>query len=286
MRINEMRRHFEKRGYTEYADLIESQAQRCARFQTVPQDDRDLPIGSSKLGGSPDLPPGTSWPSKGDLSLDFLAQINLKNLNRYPFCRILPSQGQLYFFYDAVDQPRGLDPNDRSRWQIVYYPGTEDALERRMFPDLEFSRALFESCRVEFYEALSPGWDGVPVDVLGLHDFEIDEYTAFVEELSTGKAHQVLGRPGHMETFEYLLQLDCQFLSNGLSTGDDGRPINEIRAKELEPGAADWRLLLQLDSDKNAGMTWHLSGLLNFWIREQDLRSRDFAKVWVLTQVL
>ena len=48
--------------------------------------------------------------------------------------------------------------------------------------------------------------------------------------------------------------------------------------------AADWRLLLQLDTDNDAGMMWGDTGVLYFWIREQDARAKDFSKVWVILQ--
>jgi uncharacterized protein YwqG len=75
-------------------------------------------------------------------------------------------------------------------------------------------------------------------------------------------------------------------VEDGLDLLSTGRPIDTGAAKELEPGAADWKLILQLDSDESVGMKWGGSGLLTFWIRQQALVNRDFRNVWVLTQVL
>ncbi|MDP3853118.1 DUF1963 domain-containing protein, partial [Phenylobacterium sp.] len=47
---------------------------------------------------------------------------------------------------------------------------------------------------------------------------------------------------------------------------------------------ADWRLLLQLDTDDEAGMMWGDVGSLYFWIRERDARIGDFSKVWMILQ--
>ena len=48
------------------------------------------------------------------------------------------------------------------------------------------------------------------------------------------------------------------------------------KAKQLESGIKDWRLLLELGSDENAGLIWTDFGKLYFWIREEDLRNSDF----------
>jgi len=51
------------------------------------------------------------------------------------------------------------------------------------------------------------------------------------------------------------LELECQLVTNGLYLGDLSG-YKDPRRKELEPGADDWTLLIQIDSDDKAKMMW------------------------------
>src|SRR5437870_1820334 len=44
---------------------------------SVKASEKSIPVGASKLGGGPDLPPGTSWPAIDGNPLSFLGQFNL-----------------------------------------------------------------------------------------------------------------------------------------------------------------------------------------------------------------
>lgn len=58
----------------------------------------------------------------------------------------------------------------------------------------------------------------------------------------------------------------------------------DLKTSERMSPTTDWRLLLQIDTDNDAGMMWGDTGMLYFWIREQDARVRDFSKVWMILQ--
>jgi uncharacterized protein YwqG len=79
------------------------------------------------------------------------------------------------------------------------------------------------------------------------------------------------------------MELECQLVSNGVYCGEPSEDDSpETRA--LEGGAKDWRLLLQVDSDDDLGVTWGDLGSLYFWIRESDARSGRFDNCWVVLQ--
>ncbi len=49
--------------------------------------------------------------------------------------------------------------------------------------------------------------------------------------------------------------------------------------EDPRPRADDYLLLFQMDSDGDADILWGDCGVGNFFIREQDLKNRDFSRV-------
>ncbi len=77
-------------------------------------DNNAVPLGSSKVGGCPDLSPGISWPkverdpgetTKG--SIDFIAQINLADVGSFDRDQLLPPEGLLSFFVESPGEALG-----------------------------------------------------------------------------------------------------------------------------------------------------------------------------------
>ena len=74
------------------------------RLYTTPVTESTLSVGTSKLGGVPDLPPEVSWPERKDLPQSFIAQIHLNDVRPYDANKALPQDGMLWFFYDAQQE--------------------------------------------------------------------------------------------------------------------------------------------------------------------------------------
>src|ERR1700730_2356000 len=74
--------------------------------QNTVKEKTEIPIGGSKLGGSPDLPAGFAWPYLYRKPLAFIAQFNLSEVTHFDTAHILPERGMLYFFCD-VDELDG-----------------------------------------------------------------------------------------------------------------------------------------------------------------------------------
>lgn len=100
-------------GLSEVADSITNLALDSLRIRTKPVEDDELPIGASKFGGLPDLPPDVPWPDyinrdggkvRGKReSLGFLAQFSMAELAHHSPEGILPTTGMLYFFCATWD---------------------------------------------------------------------------------------------------------------------------------------------------------------------------------------
>jgi uncharacterized protein YwqG len=82
------------------------------------------------------------------------------------------------------------------------------------------------------------------------------------------------------------MDLQCQLITHGLSLGHDSY-FEDPRRLELERGASDWRLLLQIDTDagdEGFGSMWGDAGRIYYWIQRQALEARSFDHCWLVLQ--
>jgi uncharacterized protein YwqG len=86
--------------------------------------------------------------------------------------------------------------------------------------------------------------------------------------------HRLLGHPDQIQGD---MQLECQMVAHALKYGDP-------RIALVAPTATEWRLLLQVDSDKIAGMCWGDAGRLYYWIRRDALQSGRWEEAHLILQ--
>src|SRR5262249_43619864 len=103
------------------ADTFLRLARPAVTFKSSRAADAKLPIGASKFGGGPDLPPGTKWPTFRKEPLAFLGQFNLADLSASLVCRELPGSGLLSVFY-LVDLEDDRDSDPKGTWRILHFP--------------------------------------------------------------------------------------------------------------------------------------------------------------------
>jgi len=242
----------------------------------------EVPIGASRLGGTPDLKPGFSWPSWKDRPQSFVGQVNLADVARYSFCSRLPASGLLSFFYDQDQQTWGFDPKDRGSW-LVHFEPDPSLLERHASAGGASSPSAFPASTVEASELQTlPAVDSPHVSDLGLKPEELDAYAQVLDQAQrpTGAAHQLLG---HASPVQGDMQLECQLVSHGLYCGDP-TGYTDPRAQALKARAKDWRLLMQIDTDDDGGLMWGDCGRLYFWITDDALQRRAFDECWMILQ--
>ena len=234
----------------------------------------------SRLGGVAVLDPAVAWPTWGGRPLSLLAVVDLAELAAVDTGLQLPEVGLLNFFYDADEQRAwGFDPAQSDAWRVIYTPpedgvAVEPPTGAPSFPSIPVSPRQWVS---------SPGWEEPALEIIwqgdrdGLGD--LDEQLA-EEEWPEAAHHQIGGWPMLQQGS---IWLECQLASNGLYVGDS-KGYQDPRAAELGPGADDWVLLLQIDTDDDAGWMWGDVGVLYFTIRRQDLADGRFDRCWMVLQ--
>jgi uncharacterized protein (TIGR02996 family) len=227
---------------TEHTDKFLRLARPALTFEPARAADKILPVGTSKFGGGPDMPPDAAWPEFWQGPLAFLAQFNLADLSASLVCRELPKTGLLSVFC-AWDEDEGNDDlGDKQTWRLFYFPDPSK-LARRLPPETSFN-----PCRLAFSETLTmPDRDSPWKRELGLgKDYDIQ--IAYSEGVSGyGEGHTLLGYPAPIQ--------------------------NDVLGKKTV------RHLLTICSDDDAGWMWGDGGSLYFTITEDDLRKHRFDRV-------
>lgn len=265
-------------GLGTFADSLVELARPSVRLvadSAAPVDDR-----SSRLGGSPDLPSSITWPYNDDHPLSFIAQLNLADAAPYDREGLLPRDGLLLFFYDAVTQESwGFDPADHGSAAVIYTPATSPTERREPPADLS-DEGVFQATAVRPQAELTfAPWESYDVERLGMTRDEGFAYAElFYDQDDT--IHRLLGHP---DPIQGDMQLECQLVTNGLYCGDS-TGYQDPRATDLRAGAAEWRLLLQVDSQDEAEMMWGDVGRLYYWIRNSGLLARNWEQSWPILQ--
>lgn len=208
-----------------------------------------IALGASRLGGAPDVPADFDWPMCGERPLSFLAQLDLADVASPE----LPPRGWLLFFYDADLLPFDFDPNDVDPRWVRYLEVDRATLRRREQPGSPAFAAQL---------TLVIDLPGIGDSVLEHAGLEVEDDVAYdtaCQRLSQGEEHE---RYFHLLGHPQLIQDDMRL-----------------------DASAQWRLLLQLDSDgEGLGWMWGDMGRLYFWIRRDDLAARNFDRVCLATQ--
>ena len=268
------------------------------RLTTERTAESDLALGESRIGGLPDVPPGFEWPrwepdqrrpnkfpwprTAGPTPLGFISQLDMSQIPAIDLN--LPQSGWLFFFYDRIDEPWGYDPYDRGGCRVVYTDCDRCALIRAVAPADAQPEHVASACRVTAEAELT-----LPSEIAEI-EFDTPPYWAYervreaLNQLEPSIQHRLLGHP---QVVQNPMERECQLASNGIDCGGAVRMSNMDLAKiaSLEAGIADWRLLLQIDTDEaGPGWGWGDGGRIYFWIKQQDLTALRFDDIWLVLQ--
>jgi hypothetical protein len=275
-------------GLTGRADDIARLALRCVHLIPA-HPPRPAEPGASRLGGSPELPPGLTWPSWQGERLSFLVGIDLADA-AFPGDdeeELLPPTGSLLFFGPPGGAPSGLLPEHRGSIQVVFAASSGATDDAEPDPDRPAGCAVDLAPQL----VLPRAW-AEPVRALDLDQSEQLAWEQLREALAEAQGaepavtamdalvmHHLLGYPHETSGS---MPLTCELLDRGEDVSD-GFPETHPLAGELEEPARRWRLLLQLSVDDHLGWTaQEPDGRLYVWIDEGALRDRDFTRVYAL----
>lgn len=216
--------------------------------QLPPADAADLeaqmPIGVSKLGGCPDLPPDVPWPSRDARPMAFIAQVKLGDVALLDRDRALPPAGLLSFFTLPIDWAEGSEAGR------VIYTEPQTPLTRTPLPAGLPADERFAPVRVEPERDVT----GVPRESADLAPLGLSW------EQTLAYAHAAR-QPGRDESpMHHML----------------GHP--QIIQNDPRDSHGDLCLLLQVDSDRALAMVWGDLGRLCYWLDPKSLQERRFDR--------
>lgn len=254
----------------------------------VDVEEAPTPVGATRFGGEPDLPPEMPWPTFNGEPMTFAAQIDLEALRRFPAARELPPTGLLSFFYAFDDHP--------STPSRVIHIASRAGLSRRATPaggdrrpeltataralaatmpagDSPFYAALLPAERVAAFhrslQAAARGAGGVVDPLAGLEQLLAawDGYDPDCAE------HRVLG---YCQPHQGDVYLAAEVHTTG---GDwDGASPQGIATSRA---SRRWRLLLQVWAQIDGALLLEQDcGALYFLIPEDALAAHDWSRVW------
>ena len=288
--LEEIREEMSACGLSDYFNALAPLAKNSVQISLDIQDEEDIPLGSSKFGGHPDLPSDIEWFRMDlvDIPMSFIAQINFAEVAPFDLDHKLPDRGMLYFFYDCSPDgmPWGFNPEDDHGWKVYFYDGDPAALSRKDAPaDLEEddNGILFGSARMCFEAVMElPSTESDLTNNLDFPDDEDlqDQYWEWLDENGSEICNKLLG---HADPVQSGMELECEYVTHKINCGTpDGYKI--AKSKGLDKNAARWNLLLQVDSNEDIGMMWGDMGRLYLWITTEDLAARNFENSWLILQ--
>lgn len=240
-------------------------------LEIKPYEKEELKVKDSKFGGMPFLPKNTEIPKTKDGNQMFMiTQINVSQLPKdtLPF-----DTGYIQFFIDGEDDCYGAeidDPFINAGFKVVFQEETkeyydEDEIEsiytaqseEGIFSEpyaLRFNKKTMgiSTSDTNFNNEFVKTWNEMYQENEIEHYFDLDDdVSEKLFELSSGQGHKLFGYP-------FFTQED---------------PRSQKEAKE-------YKLLLQIDTDDEIDVCFGDCGVINFFIKDEDLKNKDFSKVY------
>lgn len=210
-------------------------------------DEKKIALGASKIGGLPDLPAGTKWPTNDGCPMGFVAQLRLEDLAKHGEKR-LPAKGLLYFF--VHDEPFADGYLAKA---CIFHTSDTKKLTRTPLPagfqmhrDGKPMRKAYCACQLTFVPTLT---------------LPSPSNAALTRHLSKKE----------VASFEETLQLEHPVVSQILGYRNHGYDAENPATSQL---------LFRITSDPQADMEWGDEECLDFYVPQKDLAKGVFTKAY------
>lgn len=245
----------------------------------------NLKIGSSKIGGKPDLPKDISWPKLNDSDLVFFAQYNISELKKFDVENLLPEKGMLYIFIGINGEYNEFSIEQKD-YKIFFIENLED-LERKEYPTTLKTEGKVEPAEIQYFESITiPDDENYKLIYFDekYEDFyfhfhqDTEEYIA--EELNgfVDNMHQILGEDKSVQS-----SVVYEFSRNELSIS-----YEEYTEKwnEILENSKTFSNLIQLDCmDSNTNLDkFGGSGVFYIGLKTKELEKKDFKNLMISFQ--
>lgn len=248
---------------SKYLSIIEKTKKKFIKVETINQEDIKLNVFESKIGGIPYWSKGqiNSYPLINKTPMKLMWQINFNDLKEYDVDLDLPKSGILQCFVQYKDDLWGLEFDENVKNQKIKMIYHETIGENEIITG-------------EIY-AVNSDTDKMPWDnELKLKFSKEEEFLGLMDEYATSKNYDFIEQlDGDEEEYMYNEYMNSGSKIGGYAyfTQSDPRMYNKNISE-------DYELLFQIDTDDN--LMWGDSGVGNWFIKNEDLKNKNFSNVF------
>lgn len=251
-------------------------------IRTKSSDDKNLKVGTSKIGGKPDLPKNFEWPKADGKPMLFCAQYNLSEITRFDKENELPKKGFFYIFLSLNEEWNEFN-GIKQPFKFIF--SKSENLIRTEFPNDINENQTFKTAVIEYFEYYTiPHWQNYK---LFEFDKKYDDFNFYfiepiefymIEELyqDSDNMHQILG---HDRSIQSSVVYDFASKELGLYGAESSE--YQKRWNDILELSKTYELLLQLDCyDSNTDLTkFGGSGTYYFGLSKTDLENMNFNNI-------
>lgn len=247
-------------------------------IEIIPDQSNNIPMGSSKIGGTPDLPSTFDWPMFEGKPMLFFAQINLSEILSYHRNELLPKKGILYFFayFPEPQNEFGAEYDflkDKKEYKILFYDGEINELKNTIFPNDIIPSYQFSSSQLSFrtFFQLPPSMETGIIESSSLSERDKEFIQQYNDQFSDGLIDQILGIPTPLQ-YGADFDLAVSYLNLDYSESEKKKAeIDKIRSEFIN--------LLSIPIFDRIG-----DSQMYFGIHKEDLKNKRFDKTILILQ--